>query len=212
MSRALTDIAFTPSVKDAQTRYGSRNTFQRFESEEEERRDAITAREADFIAARDSFYLASHGTEDSGRSGWPYVQHRGGLPGFLKVIDEKTLAFPDYRGNRQYISAGNVFADPRVALFLMDYPRRRRLKIWARARVVDAGEDPALFDRLVDAADRHRVERAFVLTVEAVDWNCAQYITPRWTDAELEPLVRPLREEIAALKARIAELEGRTPV
>lgn len=209
MPRALADIAFTPSVKDAQTRYGSREALSRFESEDEERRDRLTARETDFIAERDSFYLASHGTEANGRAGWPYVQHRGGVPGFLKALDEKRLAFPDYRGNRQYISTGNVMADARVALFLMDYPRRRRLKIWARARVVHLGEDPALFERLVPSADLHRVERAYVLDVEAVDWNCAQYITPRWTEREVAHLLQPLRDENAALKARIAELEKR---
>ncbi len=191
MARAFAEITFTPSVKAAQARYGSRAANAGFE-QAEERRDLLTDREAEFIAARDGFYQAS-----VSETGWPYVQFRGGPKGFLKVLDERTIGYADFRGNVQYISTGNINADGRVALILMDYPNRRRLKVWARARIVHEDEDPGLLARLEVPTYRARVERAVVMTVEAFDWNCPQHITPRFTEEEIAGLVAPHRREIA---------------
>jgi predicted pyridoxine 5'-phosphate oxidase superfamily flavin-nucleotide-binding protein len=135
------------------------------------------------------------------QSGWPYVQHRGGPAGFLKVLDEKTLAFADYRGNRQYVSLGNVASDDRTALFLMDYPNRKRLKILAHMSVRDLAAEPELAERLASPGYKGRPERAFVLRLEAFDWNCPQHITPRFSAAEIETAIAPLRERVAALEA-----------
>ena len=195
MARKFTDITFTPAVKAAQTRYGSRAANEGFEHAEETG-DPIGAGEAEFIAARDGFYQAS-----ANEDGWPYVQFRGGPTGFLKVLDGRTLGYADFRGNIQYLSVGNFAENDRVALILMDYANRRRLKIWARARIVHREDDPGLFGRLEDPSYRARVERAIIFTVEAVDWNCPQHITPRFTALEIEAQIAPLR-------ARLAELEG----
>ena len=153
-------------------------------------------RESTFIEARDGFYQATV-NED----GWPYVQFRGGPSGFLKVLDDRTIGYADFRGNVQYISVGNLAANDRVSLILMDYPNRRRLKIWARARIVHHDEDPELLERLEVPTYRARVERAVVLTVEAFDWNCPQHITPRFTEAEVEEVLEPFRDRIAELEA-----------
>lgn len=204
MARAFAEIAFTDSVKAAQSRYGSRKAYAGFEFDEE-RRDRLTEREIAFLAERDSFYMGS-----VGENGWPYVQHRGGPMGFLKVLDEKTVGFADFRGSRQYISVGNLNADDRVSLFLMDYPNRRRLKLWARARIVHENEDPELVARLEDPSYRARVERGVVMTIEAVDWNCPQHITPRYSQADVERLVGSLIEENRALKAQLGQAGAQT--
>lgn len=195
MARAFAEIAFTDSVKAAQARYGSRQSYQRLESDGP-RRDTLGEQEVAFLAERDSFYLGS-----VGQNGWPYVQHRGGPKGFLKVLDAKTLGFADFQGNRQYLSVGNLSADDRVSLFLMDYQNRRRLKLWARVRVVDAADDPGLLGQLESPGYRARAERAIVLTVEALDWNCPQHITPRFTEDDIRA------EWLAPLEQRLAELE-----
>ena len=195
MARAFTEIAFTDSVKAAQERYGSRQSYQRLESDGQ-RRDTLGEHEMSFLAERDSCYLGS-----VGQNGWPYVQHRGGPKGFLKVLDEKTLGFADFQGNRQYLSVGNMSTDDRVSLFLMDYPNRRRLKLWARTRVVDAADDPGLVARLELPGYWAQVERAIVLTVEALDWNCPQHITPKFTEDEVRA------KWLAPLEQRLAELE-----
>ena len=200
MAKAFAEIAFTDSVKELQTRHGSRKAYRKFELDPE-RGDRLSAREIDFIAKRDSFYM---GTVN--QSGWPYVQHRGGPKGFLKVLDDRTLAFADFRGNKQYISAGNLQTDDRVALFLMDYPNQQRLKLWARARLVEGDENPELIAKLHDSSYDARVERAVVLTIEAFDWNCPQHITPRFSQAEVEAIIAPLVEENRALKAKLAQL------
>lgn len=204
MSRAFADICFTASVKAAQSRYGSRAGNTAFERASDPH-NAITLRDADFIASRDSFYQASV-SED----GWPYVQHRGGPPGFLRVLDARTLGYADYRGNRQYISVGNITADARVALILMDYPHQARLKIWGRARVVHADEDAPLLARLATPASPTNIERAIVIHVEALEWNCPQHITPRYTEAELGEEMRALTEENRRLRARLEALKGGT--
>ena len=198
MARAFADIAFTDSVKQAQNRYGSRKSYAGFESDGGHR-DRLGENEIAFLAGRDSFYIAS-----VGENGWPYVQHRGGPKGFLKVLDEKTLGFADFRGNRQYISVGNLDADGRVSLFVMDYPNRARLKLWAWARVVHAEEDPALLARLELPGYKARAERGIVLTVAAIEWNCPQHITPRYTQEEVERLIAPVIEENRLLQARLA--------
>lgn len=197
MAGAFADIAFTDSVKAAQTRYGSRRTYQKFELDPE-RGDRLTEREIDFITDRDSFYMGS-----VNETGWPYVQHRGGPKGFLKVLDDQTVAFADFRGNKQYISVGNLNVDDRVALFIMDYPNQQRLKLWARARLVDRDQNPEQIAKLQDPSYDARVERAIVLTIEAFDWNCPQHITPRFSAAEVERMIAPLREENRALKAQL---------
>jgi predicted pyridoxine 5'-phosphate oxidase superfamily flavin-nucleotide-binding protein len=181
---------------------GSRAKYAAFDRDEKYN-DSLSAREAAFIAARDGFYQAT-----VSETGWPYVQFRGGPAGFLKVLDDKTLGYADFRGNVQYISAGNLSHDDRVSIILMDYAHRARLKILGRARLVTLDEDPALIARLETPNYRARIERGVIITVEAYDWNCPQHITPRFTEAEIAVATAPLRDEIAQLKARLAELTG----
>ncbi len=183
MAQAFAEIAFTPAVKAAQERLGSRAAYARLEAPDAPRRDRLTDAEAAFIAARDGFYQASVGAD-----GWPYVQFRGGPAGFLRVLDDKTLAYADFRGNRQYLSVGNVAGNDRVALILMDYARRRRLKVWGRVRLVEVAADPNLAAALAVPGYRARIERAVLVTVEAFDWNCPQHITPRFTADEWQAL------------------------
>ena len=161
-------------------------------------RDALTPEEGEFIAARDSFYLAT-----VSETGWPYVQHRGGAPGFLHVVSPTQLAFADYKGNRQLLSTGNLAVNDRVALFLMDYPRRERLKILGHARTVDARAHPVLVAHLAEPAVRGLVERVFLVDVLSFDWNCPKYITPRFTASEVEAAVAPLQQRIAELEAQL---------
>ncbi|TAK99636.1 MAG: pyridoxamine 5-phosphate oxidase [Aquabacterium sp.] len=198
MSRAYTDIAFTPGVRAMQTSMGSRANYASLDVTDD-RRDSLTEREAEFIEARDSFYQAT-----VSETGWPYVQHRGGPTGFLKVLDARTIGFADFRGNVQYISVGNLQGNDRISLFLMDYANRRRLKLLGRVRLVSESEDPALVARLEMPSYRARVERAFIISIEAYDWNCPQHITPRFTEAQVQEAVAPLHAEIAALKAALA--------
>ncbi|QXQ07779.1 pyridoxamine 5'-phosphate oxidase family protein [Sphingosinicellaceae bacterium] len=194
MPNAFLTIATTPSVLAAQVANGSAGLYDKVGGNRPS--DRFGPAETAFIAARDSFYMAS-----ASESGWPYVQHRGGPPGFLKMLDETTLAFPDFRGNRQYISLGNAAANERVALFLMDYPNRRRLKLYARLEARELDADPALAATLDLAGYRGVPERAFLLHVEAFDWNCPQHITPRFTEVEVA-------EASAPLIGRLAELES----
>jgi uncharacterized protein len=167
MSRAFTQLAFSPAVKAAQTRYGAREHGERLESAQPAR-DRLNGDLIAFIAAADSFFIAT-----ANRDGWPHVQHRGGPAGFLKVLDDRTLAFADYSGNKQYITVGNLAENNRVMLFLIDYERGRRLKIWGRATAV--GDDPALFRRVSDPHYPAQVERAIRIDVEAWDLNCRQH-------------------------------------
>jgi predicted pyridoxine 5'-phosphate oxidase superfamily flavin-nucleotide-binding protein len=199
MSRAYSDIAFTPTVRAVQTRLGSRSGYEPLDHTDD-RRDALGDAEAAFIEARDGFYQAT-----VGETGWPYVQFRGGPAGFLKVLDAKTIGYADFRGNVQYISVGNLNGNDRVSIILMDYANRRRLKILGRVRLVDERDDPALVARLELPHYRARVERAVVITVEAYDWNCPQHITPRFTEQEIAQAVAPLHAEISTLKKALAE-------
>ena len=181
MSYKFLDIASTPGVRAAQQANGSLRMWQDLDSDRAF--DRFTEAEVDFIAARDSFYIAT-----VSETGWPYVQHRGGPPGFLVVLDDTTLGFADFRGNRQYISVGNLATNDRVALILMDYPNRKRLKILAHVEARDLSNDPALAARLTVPGYKAKVERAFVLSLETFDWNCPQHITPRYSAAELKLL------------------------
>ena len=202
MSYGFLDIAATPSVKAAQEANGSRQMFEHFEGDRAF--DRIGPDEAAYIAERDSFYMAS-----VSETGWPYVQHRGGPAGFLRVLDETTLGFADFLGNRQYISLGNVAANDRVCLFLMDYPLRARMKIYARIETRDLAADPALATALAVPGYRARIERGFVLHLQAFDWNCSQHITPRFTQPQINAAVAPMLTRMAALEAENAALRAR---
>lgn len=194
MAYSFLEIARTPGVIAAQTANGSAEMYARTEIP----RDftSFTEKEAAFIAQRDSFYLAS-----VSETGWPYVQHRGGPAGFLRLIDEKTLAFADYRGNRQYISVGNASTNDRVSLILMDYPNRRRLKIYARLEVRELAHHPELADKVLQPDYKAKPERIILLHLEAFDWNCPQHITPRFSEAELQAALGPVRERLDDLEA-----------
>ena len=165
---------------------------------------ACTREAAAFIAERDSLYIAT-----VSESGWPYVQHRGGPPGFIRVLDEKTLAIPDFRGNRQYISTGNLATNDRAALILMDYPNRRRLKIYAHIEAKDLTADPELAAKLILPGYRAKVERGLIMHLVAFDWNCPQHITPRFSEAELAPALAPLRARLEALEAENQSLRAK---
>ncbi len=201
MGHRFAELAFTPAVQAQQETFGSRDSYRRF-LEGETRNDRLGPAETEFISARDSFYLAS-----VGETGWPYVQFRGGAPGFLRVIDERTIAWADFRGNRQYVSVGNVSGNDRVALILMDYANRRRLKVLGHAEIRSraAHADLAVPDY------KAVVERAVVVRIAGFDWNCPQHITPRFTLDEVERATRPLRERVAELEAKLASCEARTP-
>jgi uncharacterized protein len=194
MAEKFLEITVTPAVARAQEHYFGRSMNVTGAPE----RDPLTEDEQSFIAARDSFYMATV-TE----TGWPYVQHRGGKPGFLRVINSSALAFADYKGNRQMISTGNLTVSNRVALFLMDYPQRTRLKILGHARIEDARQHPELVNQLAEVEDRRIVERLFFIDVVSFDWNCPKYITPRYTAAEVEGVIAPLQARIAELEAQL---------
>ena len=192
MTQNVSDVAFTSAVKAEQEKRGSRAGYAKME-QKGGWHDRVTPDLAAFIAERDFFYLATASAE-----GQPYAQHRGGAPGFLKVLDEQTLAFADFRGNRQYITAGNLSENPRAFIFLMDYANRRRIKIWGRARIVEG--EAGLLETLVAPDGAGKPDHAVVFVVDAWDVNCPQHITPRYSDAER-------RDEMARLRGRIAELE-----
>jgi predicted pyridoxine 5'-phosphate oxidase superfamily flavin-nucleotide-binding protein len=199
-------IAFTPAVKDAQERMGTRRAYSRIEAAGDAP-DVLGEDEATFLAERDSFYMAS-----VSESGWPYIQHRGGPKGFVRVLDEHTLGFADYRGNRQYISVGNVSKDDRVALIFVDYPNRARLKVLAHAFLLTKEDAPETLAKLVVPGYDARVERGFMLKVEGFDWNCPQHITQRFTEDEVRATVAPLLARLEALEKENAELRARSPV
>ena len=202
MSYGFLDIAVTPSVRAAQVANGAGGLWSAGSLDRPS--DRVTEAEAQFIGERDSFYLAS-----VSETGWPYVQHRGGPAGFLKVLDDRTLAFADFRGNRQYISLGNLTANDRVALILMDYPNRRRLKVYGRLTSVTLEADPELVNSVSVPGYRGRPERILKIALEAFDWNCPQHITPRFTEAEIAVAVAPMRDRIAALEAENATLRAK---
>jgi hypothetical protein len=202
MGRSFARVAFTPLVKQQQTLHGSRQQYERVE-QFGKAGDALTEAERNFIASRDSFYMAT-----VSETGWPYVQHRGGEPGFLHVLDDHRIAFADYRGNRQYISLGNIGHDDRVALFLMDYPTQSRLKILGHAAVHEGADAQELIGELSGPNVRALVERAMVIRIEAFDWNCQQYITPRYTEEQIVQVMTPFRQRLAELEEENKRLHG----
>ena len=202
MSYGFLEVAATPSVRAAQAAMGSDHLWTDFKGHRTF--DRFTEVEAAFIAERDSFYIAT-----VSETGWPYIQHRGGPPGFVKVLDERTLAFADYRGNRQYISVGNLNADDRACLFLMDYVRRTRLKVYVHAEAVPLDANPDLRTRVLDAQYKAKPERIIRLHLETFDWNCPQHITPRFTIEEIAEALNPVRERLAAIEAENVELRAR---
>lgn len=194
MATKYLDLMFTDAVRRAQNQYyGQAGKIAGAPD-----RDPLGQAETEFIAARDSFYVGS-----ISESGWPYVQHRGGPAGFLRLLNETTLVFADYKGNRQLLSTGNVSANDRVALFLMDYKNRERLKILGHARIVDPRAHPELTAQVTDLKMRSSVERLVFIDVVSFDWNCPKYITPRYSSEEVEELVGPLRARIAELEATL---------
>ncbi|MEP7077229.1 MAG: pyridoxamine 5'-phosphate oxidase family protein [Acidobacteriota bacterium] len=202
MSNNFYEKMFTESVKQAQEHYGTRKNFARTEANARPSEfDGLGDLEKDFIESRDGFYMATV-NED----GQPYVQFRGGPPGFLKVLDDKTLGYADFRGNLQYISVGNLAKNDRASLFLMDYVNQRRLKILARVEIKDASLVPELIKMLEMPGYKAKIERAMTLHVEAFNWNCPQHITPRYTVEEIRHLVAPLHGQINALQNEISEL------
>ncbi|MEQ8388230.1 MAG: pyridoxamine 5'-phosphate oxidase family protein [Alphaproteobacteria bacterium] len=194
MTRAFAEIAFTPAVREVQARQGSAAAYDRFLAADASPGDRLGPEEAGFIADRDGFYQATVSA-----SGWPYVQFRGGPAGFLRVLDERTIAYADYRGNRQYLSTGNLADDDRISMILMDYANRRRLKIWGRARLVELAADPDLVAGLMTPGYDARPERAVVIAIAALDWNCPQHIPQRLTLEEMDAALAPLREQIDRL-------------
>ena len=194
MALKYLELTMTEAVRRAQKHYYGRNLNIAGAPE----RDPLTQNEAEFIAERDSFYLGS-----ISETGWPYIQHRGGPKGFLRVVNETTLAFADYTGNRQLLTTGNVSMNDRVALFLMDYQNRARLKILGHARVEDARAHPELVAQLAGPAMQSAVERLVFIDVVSFDWNCPKYITPRYSAEEVEAYVSPLKKRIAELEAQL---------
>ncbi|AKS31582.1 pyridoxamine 5'-phosphate oxidase family protein [Mycolicibacterium goodii] len=205
MSKHYPAIAFTDAVQKAQSEHGSDTFYKRkvIAGRASAGPDALTDDERDFLRGRDSFYLAT-----VSQTGWPYVQIRSGPPGFVRAIDDHTIAWGDFRGNLQYISTGNLSTDDRVAIIAVDYPRRARLKIFGHARIVSAQDDPELARSLADPAYDAVVERSMVVSVEAFDWNCPQHIVSRYSVAELQPTLAGLTEQIEKLRAENATLRA----
>jgi len=198
MPHRFAEIAFTPTVQKVQEQLGSRPSYARLAEVAATTNHHLSEVEAQFIAARDSLYMAT-----VSETGWPYIQHRGGPTGFVRVLDETTIGFADFRGNRQYVSVGNLMTDDRVSLFFMDYPNKTRLKVFGRAKIVGL-EDHATLSRLELPSYRARVERGFLINVEAFDWNCPQHIVERFTLDEVRAMTEPLTARIAELEAELA--------
>jgi predicted pyridoxine 5'-phosphate oxidase superfamily flavin-nucleotide-binding protein len=209
-------LAFTPAVKALQERYGSRRQYARMEESGSSPGDKPTGlgpEERNFLGERDSFYMASLGT-----TGWPYVQHRGGPKGFLKVLDEHTIAFADFRGNKQYISTGNLLTDDRVALILVDYPRQLRLKILGRTEIFEGEKAREWLEKVRNPGYKATTERVYVIRVEAFDWNCQQHIIPRFTEEEIRDVLVPIEKHMQelegqndSLKKEVARLSKKNP-
>jgi hypothetical protein len=205
MGKSFAKIAFTPLVKQQQTLHGSRSAYSRVEQAGPPG-DRLTEAERYFLTARDSFYMAS-----TSETGWPYIQHRGGPAGFIHILDDQTIAFPDFSGNKQYISTGNLQHDDRVALIFMDYPAQTRLKILGRAKIHEGPEAASLIEQLRAPNDKTPIERAFVIHIEAFDWNCPQHITPRYTEEEVLRFTEDMGQRIADLQAENKRLRTQLP-
>jgi predicted pyridoxine 5'-phosphate oxidase superfamily flavin-nucleotide-binding protein len=194
MGSSFGSLVFTPAVKALQAKYGSRRQYARMEGESTSP-DRLGPDEVGFIQERDSFYMATIGA-----TGWPYVQHRGGPKGFLKVIDDHTIAFADFRGNKQFVSTGNIATDNRVALIMVDYPQQARLKILGHAEIFEGDRAREWIERLRESSYKAVVERAFVIRVEAFSWNCPQHITPRFTAEQIQEVLAPLERRLQELE------------
>jgi predicted pyridoxine 5'-phosphate oxidase superfamily flavin-nucleotide-binding protein len=200
MPQSFGSLVFTPVIKALQERYGSRRSYTRLENPDSPS-GLLGAEESQFLSECDGFYMATVGA-----TGWPYVQHRGGPKGFLKVIDQSTIAFADFRGNKQYISTGNLMTDNRVALIMLDYPRQLRLKILGRAEIFEGEQAKDWIPKVTDPDYKATIERVFVIHVEAFDWNCQQHITPRFTEAEIRSALAPLENRMHELERENARL------
>jgi uncharacterized protein len=194
-------LVFTPVVKALQERYGSRQQYARLENSRSSPA-RLGPDETAYIGERNTFYMASLGS-----TGWPYVQHRGGPKGFLKVIDQSTLAFADFRGNRQYISTGNLMTDDRVALILMDYPRQLRLKILGHVEIFEGEQAREWLPKVRDAEYKAVTERVYAIRVEAFDWNCQQHIIPRYTAEEIHEAIAPFEKQMHDLEQENQKLK-----
>ena len=192
---------FTPVVKALQERFGSRRQYARLE-QSADREARLGPDEIEFLGERDTFYMASVGA-----TGWPYVQHRGGPKGFLKVIDERTIAFADFSGNRQYVSTGNLMTDDRVALILVDYPRQLRLKILGHVKIFEGEQAKEWIEKVRDPAYKATIERVYVIRVEAFDWNCQQHIIPRFTEEEIRDVLSPIEKQMDELERENEKLK-----
>ena len=200
MAKNYASLAFTDAVKEIQEKQGSRCSYARMEQNSYV--DGLTENEIIFISGRDSFYMAT-----IGENSYPYIQHRGGPKGFIKVLDTKRLGIVDFKGNAQYISVGNIATHNNVALIMVDYPARARLKLYAKARIVELQDDPALHAQLDLEGYKFRPERMMLFDVEAYDWNCPQHITPRYTAAEINEVLAPQREYITQLETEVKRLK-----
>ena len=200
MAKNFASIAFTDEIKALQEKHGSRKSYARMEKEVYQ--EGLTENEIAFIAGRDSFYMAT-----MGESGFPYIQHRGGPKGFIKVLDAKRIGFIDFKGNMQYVSVGNIAGNNKVALIMVDYPSRTRLKIYARAEITELDDDPALYELLDLSEYKFRPERMMILHIEAYDWNCPQHITPRYTLEEIEEAFAEQKNYTSKLEAEIISLK-----
>ncbi|HEX6565615.1 MAG TPA: pyridoxamine 5'-phosphate oxidase family protein [Chthoniobacterales bacterium] len=200
MTDRYLEIATSDAVKDLQERWGSRAAYSRLESGPLTN-NQLGPEEIAFIEAQDSFFLAS-----LNQSGWPYIQHRGGPPGFLRVLANNQLGFPDFKGNRQYLSFGNIQKNPRVSLFLIDYPARARLKIFGNAKLVEGDSVPYALREIENEPGATNIERGVIIQVEAFHWNCPKYIVPRFTEAQVRTVIDPLVKKIKDLEAQLARL------
>jgi uncharacterized protein len=203
MSKHFGSLVFTPVVKALQEKHGSRRQYARLE-ETGRPPDRLESDEVLFISERDTFYMASVGS-----TGWPYVQHRGGPKGFLKVIDGQTLAFADFRGNSQYVSTGNLSTDDRVALILMDYPHQARLKVLGHVSIFEGEAAKDWIDKVRHSGYKAMIERVYVIRVQAFDWNCSQHITPRYTVDEIREVLAPFEARMKSLEEENEELRNK---
>jgi uncharacterized protein len=193
MAYPFGSLVFTPVIQALQERYGSRRAYAKRE-ESRFSQDALGPDEEGFLAECDSFYMAS-----IGETGWPYIQHRGGPRGFLKMLDGHTIGFADFQGNKQYISTGNLMTNDKVALILVDYPKRARLKILGHAKIFEGAAAAEWIEKLRDPDDRNPVERVFIIQVDAFDWNCQQHITRRFTDEQIRTVLAPFEKRMEEL-------------
>lgn len=195
MPHEFGSLVFTPAVKALQERYGSRRQYARLEGSADPSSGLLGPQESEYLSERDTFYMATVGA-----TGWPYVQHRGGPKGFLKVIDPSTIAFADFRGNRQYVSTGNLVTDNRVAIISVDYPRQLRLKVLGRAEVFEGDQAKDWLEKVRDPGYKAVTERVYVIKVEGLDWNCQQHITPRYTAEEIRAVLEPFEQRMQELE------------